>query len=342
MSLLAIQVILLIIVCAGSTSDSGERSPRLFFHPRHSHRWTHCITGFTLLLSGSPRVFEFSFPPEVALGDEVIVGCAVKRGTSGPYRIAWQKDGEDVGSDGHLLVFGQSKTSAVLRITGVRPEDVGNYTCVAENSFGSDSFTARLVIHVPPKLQSTGFPSEISVGDDTAAVCLVTKGSSGPFNIAWHKGGEEVRNTDRIAVSVKASSAVLNIQEIRVEDVGNYSCTATNRYGTDSLTLSLLVTAPPKVGELPFPSDVVLGDEVIVTCVVRKGSQGPYHITWEKDGNEVTMDAGGRVSVTMPSESSATLRIASLRAEDVGNYTCTARNRFGSDSVTAALVVHGN
>ncbi|KAH7976768.1 hypothetical protein HPB52_019145 [Rhipicephalus sanguineus] len=294
----------------------------------------------TLATTRPPRVFEFNFPPEVALGDEIIVGCAVKKGTSGPYRIAWQKDSKDVEKDGRLSVFGESKTSAALRITGVRPEDVGNYTCVAKNSFGSDSFTAQLVIHVPPKLQSTGFPSEISVGDDTAAVCLVTKGSPGPFTIAWHKDGEEVRNSHRIAVSVKASSAVLNIQEISVEDVGNYSCTATNRFGTGSLTLTLLVTAPPKVGELSFPSDVALGDEVIVTCVVKKGSQGPYQITWQKDAKEVTKDAGGRVSVSTPSKSSATLRIASLRAEDVGNYTCTAKNRFGSDSVTASLVVH--
>nr|XP_054924920.1 hemicentin-2-like [Dermacentor andersoni] len=293
-----------------------------------------------LVVHGPPRVFEFSFPPEVALGDEIIVGCAVKKGTSGPYRIAWQKDGTDIDSDGRLSVFGQSKTSAALRITGVQPEDVGNYTCVAKNSFGSDSFTAQLVIHVPPKLQSAGFPSEISLGDDTAAMCLVTKGSSGPFDIAWHKDGQTVRNTDRIAVSVKASSAVLNIQEIRVEDVGNYSCTATNRYGTDSLTLSLLVTAAPKVGELSFPSDVALGDEVIVTCVVKKGSAGPYRITWEKDGREAKDAGGARVSVSTPSESSATLRIASLRAEDVGNYTCTARNSFGSDSITAPLVVH--
>lgn len=42
------------------------------------------------------------------------------------------------------------------------------------------------------------------------------------------------------------------------------------------------------------------------------------------------------------SESSVALRIATLRTEDVGNYTCMAENSVGSDSVTAPLVVHGN
>ncbi|KAH8029780.1 hypothetical protein HPB51_004785 [Rhipicephalus microplus] len=286
-----------------------------------------------LIVNGTPRVFEFTFPPEVALGDEIIVGCAVKKGTSGPYRITWQKDGKDVESDGHLSVFGQSKTSAALRITGVRPEDVGNYTCVAMNSFGSDSFTARLVIHgansqVPPKLQSTGFPSEVSVGDDTAAVCLVTKGSSGPFDIGWHKDGEEVRNSDRIAVSLKPRSAVLNIQEIRVEDVGNYSCTATNRYGTDSLTLSLLVTG--------FPSEVSLGDDIVAMCLIKKGSSGPYRMTWQKDGDELRNT--NRVSVVSHVNSVA-LRVESIQVDDIGNYTCSAANDFGSDALTLPLLV---
>ncbi|XP_049514069.1 kazal-type serine protease inhibitor domain-containing protein 1-like [Dermacentor silvarum] len=94
-----------------------------------------------------PKVFEFTFPPEVALGDEILAGCVVKKGTLGPYSIVWQKDGRELESGDRVLVSGQSKTSAALRIAAVRPEDVGNYTCVARNSFGSDSFTALLVVH---------------------------------------------------------------------------------------------------------------------------------------------------------------------------------------------------
>lgn len=73
-------------------------------------------------------------------------------------------------------------------------------------------------------------------------MCLVTKGSSGPFKMTWYKDGDEVRNSDRVTVLVRASKAVLNIDAIRVEDIGNYTCTATNRFGADSLTMPLLVT----------------------------------------------------------------------------------------------------
>lgn len=83
----------------------------------------------------------------MALGDEILVGCVVKRGTLGPYHISWQKDGADVQSTDRVSVTAQSKNSVALRITAVRPEDVSNYTCLATNSIGSDSFTAPLVVH---------------------------------------------------------------------------------------------------------------------------------------------------------------------------------------------------
>ncbi|XP_049275764.1 Down syndrome cell adhesion molecule isoform X17 [Rhipicephalus sanguineus] len=82
-----------------------------------------------------------------------------------------------------------------------------------------------------------------------------------------------------------------------------------------------------------------MGDEVIVLCVVKKGSTGPYHITWHKDGAQLS-PTGGRLTLSTLSQSSAALRIGSLRPEDIGNYTCTARNAFGSDTVTAQLVVN--
>lgn len=85
---------------------------------------------------------------------------------------------------------------------------------------------------------------------------------------------------------------------------------------------------------------MALGDEIVETCVVRKGSVGPYRISLLKDGKLI--ESSDRVSVSSASKSSVTLRIGSMKPEDVGNYTCSASNQYGSDSVTATLVVNGN
>lgn len=84
-----------------------------------------------------------------------------------------------------------------------------------------------------------------------------------------------------------------------------------------------------------------MGDEIMETCVVKKGSVGPYHVSLTKGGKKIESN-GGRVTVSSHSKSSATLRIAVLRPEDIGNYTCIASNSYGSDSVTATLIVNGN
>lgn len=94
----------------------------------------------------------------------------------------------------------------------------------------------------PPKLRSSGFSSELSIGEDAAATCAVKKGTTGPFLLSWNKGGHEIENTDRITVAIKATSAMLSIDSLQVGDVGNYTCVAKNAFGSDTLTLSLLVS----------------------------------------------------------------------------------------------------
>ncbi|KAL3218029.1 hypothetical protein MRX96_050896 [Rhipicephalus microplus] len=443
-----------------------------------------------VVAGGPPDLREFSFPSEVALGEEILVGCFVKKGTAGPYRITWLKDGKEIRESERVTITARSKTSAALRISSIRAEDVANYTCVASNDYGTDSVTAPLIINdipkiqefkfpanlspgetalvgcivskgsagpyelswwkdgVPlthdssrtsvmshkggpvstltivdvsasdsgnytcvarnaagsdsfsaflavtgtaeiilfdacsfmgsttaqsagikncylrdttrlpgdvssdvleiedhnsppgaPRLQSAGFPNELSLGEETVATCFVKKGSAGPYALAWQKEGEPVRNSDRVVVTVKSTSTALSIDGVQVEDIGNYTCSATNSAGTDALTLPLLISAPPSIRRFSFPPEIALGEEVIVACSVKKGSTSDsYSIGWQKDGR--TVAETGRVSTSSRTKGSATLLIASLEPDDVGNYTCTARNAFGSDSFTAQLVVN--
>ncbi|KAH7974622.1 hypothetical protein HPB49_017479 [Dermacentor silvarum] len=193
-----------------------------------------------------------------------------------------------------------------------------------------------------PKLHNAGFSAGLTLDEDTVATCTVKKSSPGPFALNWHKEALEIGggNNGRVAVATKSSSTTLSIDAIRVENIGNYSCVARNAFGSESLTLPLIISEAPKVADLSFPSNLAMGDEVIALCVVKKGSTGPYHVSWRKDGAELSPT--GRLSLSALSRSSAALRIESLRPGDIGNYTCTASNAFGSDTVTAPLVVNGN
>lgn len=126
------------------------------------------ITG--LAISVLPTIREFSFPPEVALGEEVIVLCAVKKGSAADsLSFTWQKDNRALAETERISTSAQSRGSAsTLVIASLRPEDVGNYTCTARNRFGSDSFTAPLSVNGNSNTMGT-----ISLG--TIRSCLLVR-----------------------------------------------------------------------------------------------------------------------------------------------------------------------
>ncbi|XP_077544847.1 cell adhesion molecule Dscam2-like [Haemaphysalis longicornis] len=96
----------------------------------------------------------------------------------------------------------------------------------------------------------------------------------------------------------------------------------------------------PKIKEFKFPGSLSPGDTAAVICELRKGSAGPFELSWQKDGIRVepttsltvTSHKGGAVSA---------LTIVDVSAQDSGNYTCVARNADGSDQFSAFLAVTG-
>ncbi|KAK8785228.1 hypothetical protein V5799_008411 [Amblyomma americanum] len=193
-----------------------------------------------------------------------------------------------------------------------------------------------------PKPHSDGFQLNLALGDDAIASCFVPKAHwhGERLRIIWTKqSGEDLSANRRVSfLRPSESSITLGIRDIRREDIGNYTCVASADAASASVTVPLTVSGLPKLREFAFPPEVTLGEEILVSCVVKKGSPGPHHVTWLKDGIE--LEKTDRVSVFAQFKSSAALRIASLRAEDVGNYTCVASNPVGTSSFTASLVVH--
>jgi len=89
--------------------------------------------------------FSFGDNPSNA-GDKVQVGCTVAKGDQ-PLRINWNFYGEELSSNMGVSTMAVGDSMNVLFIPSVAPSNRGNYTCVAKNPAGYDSYTAQLLVN---------------------------------------------------------------------------------------------------------------------------------------------------------------------------------------------------
>nr|XP_034839612.1 uncharacterized protein LOC117995729 [Maniola hyperantus] len=197
---------------------------------------------------------------------------------------------------------------------------------------------------------------KVLVGE-TATLCCSFKGNPMP-EIVWMKNGHEVEEeSERVVVQLNGNNTSLQINDIKIEDEGRYSCEATNVHGRSSTYSRMAVitdrqiwTADAKLkrersaganGEYPPQFTMRLRDRrvqatypVRLTCQVI-GSPSPI-VTWFKDGEEVSVD--GR-RTTSQDEYFYTLEIAPTTLDDGGVYEAMARNGCGAISCRCNLVV---
>nr|XP_037272796.1 uncharacterized protein LOC119164681 [Rhipicephalus microplus] len=95
------------------------------------------------------------------------------------------------------------------------------------------------------KPESFGFSTNLRPGDEAVATCLLRKTSPAQTaELAWLRDGRPVTTSaDRRVVVIKASqnSLTLAINDVLVEDVGNYSCVADSAAGRFETTVPLLL-----------------------------------------------------------------------------------------------------
>ena len=106
--------------------------------PKDDRRVLICILG----IAAPPH---FTLTPEevvyVSLGDPIILSCLAE-GTPVP-EILWLRDNQLVTPSASLAV---TNDGTELRISNIRQEDIGDYTCSAENGQGTVRHTTKLVI----------------------------------------------------------------------------------------------------------------------------------------------------------------------------------------------------
>lgn len=99
----------------------------------------------------APVLNPLMVPPNIAVGDNTEIYCTIKRGSE-PLRFKWLHNGVLVESHPKYKVM-STKTNSLFSIGKIQATDIGNFTCVAENDFGTDSKTENVYMEGKSKIK---------------------------------------------------------------------------------------------------------------------------------------------------------------------------------------------
>ncbi|XP_070133059.1 protein turtle isoform X7 [Drosophila bipectinata] len=288
-------------------------------------------TWFHLDVHAPPR---FSVTPEdiiyVNLGDSIILNCQAD-GTPTP-EILWYKDANPVDPSPTVGIFNDGTE---LRISTIRHEDIGEYTCIARNGEGQVSHTARViiaggaVIMVPPTNQTK------PEGEKVIFSCEA-KAMPGNVTVRWFREGSPVREVAALETRVtirKDGSLIIN--PIKPDDSGQYLCEVSNGIGDpQSASAYLSVEYPAKVTFTPTVQYLPFRLAGVVQCYIKSSPQLQY-VTWMKDKRLLEPYQMKDIVVM----ANGSLLFTTVNEEHQGQYSCTPYNAQGTAGASGIMDV---
>ncbi|KAG7213388.1 hypothetical protein KM043_002681 [Ampulex compressa] len=307
-------------------------------------------TWFHLDVHAPPR---FSITPEemiyVTLDDSIILNCQAE-GTPTP-EILWYKDANPVEPSATIGIFNDGTE---LRISNIKNEDIGDYTCIARNGEGQISHTARVIIAERVKRIDNAAPSKPPHDKRGGAVIMVpptnqtklegemvqfsceAKALPGNVTVRWFREGAPVTELSALdtRVSIKMDGSLI-INPVSADDSGQYLCEVTNGIGEpQSASAYLNVEYPAKVTFTPTVQYLPFRLAGVVQCYIKANPPLQY-VTWTKDKRLVEPYLTTEVVVM----NNGSLLFTRVNENHQGRYTCTPYNTHGTQGSSGAMEV---
>lgn len=311
-------------------SDQGWYECKVVFLNRSPNQHKNG-TWFHLDVHAPPR---FVVTPEdviyVNLGDAIILNCQAE-GTPTP-EILWYKDANPVEPSATIGVFNDGTE---LRISNIRHEDIGDYTCIARNGEGQISHTARViiaggaVIMVPPTNQTK------LEGEKVQFNCEA-KAQPGNVTVKWFREGAPVKELASLETRVtirRDGSLVIN--PVSSDDSGQYLCEVSNGIGEpQSASAYLNVEYPAKVTFTPTIQYLPFRLAGVVQCYIKANPPLQY-VTWTKDKRLLEPYQTKDIVIM----NNGSLLFTRVNENHQGRYTCTPYNAQGTQGSSGQMEV---
>ncbi|KAB1263886.1 Leucine-rich repeats and immunoglobulin-like domains protein 1 [Camelus dromedarius] len=286
-----------------------------------------------------PQIITQPETTMAVVGKDIRFTCSAASSSSSPMTFAWKKDNEVLANadmenfahvraqDGEVMEY-----TTILHLRRVTFGHEGRYQCVITNHFGSTySHKARLTVNVLPSF--TKMPHDIAIRTGTMArlECAAT-GHPNP-QIAWQKdGGTDFPAARERRMHVMPDDDVFFITDVKIDDMGVYSCTAQNSAGSVSANATLTVLETPSLA-VPLEDRVVsVGETVALQC--KATGSPPPRITWLKGDRPLSLTERHHYT-----PGNQLLVVQNVVAEDAGRYTCEMSNTLGTERAHSQLSI---
>lgn len=308
-------------------NDSGEYSAIL----KNDLGEINCKCHLTV--KSSP-VFRKPMKDMAVMTDEPVKFEVEVEGNPTP-EIKWFKDGQQILQNEHVKMFHEAELYALL-IEKTKPEDSGNYSCVASNSSGNQTGFGALTVNSPAKFIQK-IKSVESVENETISFNIKIAGNPKP-TIKWMKNDHELKidNKHIKMIEEENNSYLLTIDHITKDDAGKYSCKITNEYGSDITDGNLNIAGKPSF--IQKLSDIEAFENDDIEFKVKISGEPKPKIKWFIDSMEITENANYKFTENKDA-GEFTLKIKSVNNSLSGKYTCEASNSVGKESSSGTLSV---
>ncbi|EFN64027.1 Myosin light chain kinase, smooth muscle [Camponotus floridanus] len=147
-----------------------------------------------------------------------------------PFTITWFKDGRELPDNDYYRYVIYGDGGVALRLSQVRPQDAGEYTCVVRNDFGVVSCNSLFAVQDykdAPKLalQFTKTPlSVIAVKGGTACFCARMQCEK-TMELVWTINGKDARENAKCKIERDGNVSILRIRDVSSRETGEIRCT---------------------------------------------------------------------------------------------------------------------
>ncbi|KAG8193127.1 hypothetical protein JTE90_004951 [Oedothorax gibbosus] len=285
---------------------------------------------------GIPRMISSSRPLRIREGESIELPCKAVN-INGKVRV-WKKLPSRTLFSGSISVSRDARIQllegSTLKLEDIIPEYSGEYICQISHQ-PLLNVTYKIQVLVPPTIIPDPAHGKAIVrkGNPVTLLCDV-QGSPKPI-VTWTYD-QDGESTSTLPSGVRqVHGTQLQVASVDVHHSGIYKCTADNDVGDPvSATFNMTILYAPEVTVTP---EWIHGDEMVTvefTCTSHSMPMSQVH--WvrgvdPKQGQHLKSNQYLKItdSVVHPTTTESRLKVQNMRREDLGSYTCVAKNSVG-------------